>query len=250
MAANFDENCNKEMCREMLIEELDLSVRSFNCLKRAGINTVAELVQRNMEDMMKVRNLGKKSLEEVEQKLAALGLALKLTDDAMVTENVPAPIAKPFEERSTEEIMAMRIEESNLSFSIVSVFKHAGFRTIADIVQYIQQYGIDGLKYISFRIRQAFFERLQCELSVLGIKLEYQWPESAVFVPSGLVNDFEIEGTTLKKYIGTNPYVRIPYGIRNIDWHDFNRNGNVEIIETLKLPPTLRKIGDFSGCKI
>ena len=56
----------------MTIEELDLSVRSFNCLKRAGINTVQELTERSMDDMMKVRNLGKKSLEEVEQKLEAL----------------------------------------------------------------------------------------------------------------------------------------------------------------------------------
>mgnify|MGYP000869310789 CR=1 FL=1 len=66
---------------EMTIEELDLSVRAFNCLKRAGINTVAELVQKDQEDMMKVRNLGKKSLEEVEQKLAVLGLALRQSDD-------------------------------------------------------------------------------------------------------------------------------------------------------------------------
>ncbi len=66
---------------EMTIEELDLSVRAFNCLKRAGINTVAELVQRNQEDMMKVRNLGKKSLEEVEQKLAALGMSLRTSEE-------------------------------------------------------------------------------------------------------------------------------------------------------------------------
>lgn len=66
---------------EMTIEELDLSVRAYNCLKRAGINTVAELVQRNQEDMMKVRNLGKKSLEEVEQKLMALGLNLRANDE-------------------------------------------------------------------------------------------------------------------------------------------------------------------------
>lgn len=62
---------------DMTIEELDLSVRSFNCLKRAGINTVGELIMKNAEDMMKVRNLGKKSLEEVDKKLAELGLALK-----------------------------------------------------------------------------------------------------------------------------------------------------------------------------
>ena len=66
---------------DMTIEDLDLSVRAYNCLKRAGINTVAELVQRNQEDMMKVRNLGKKSLEEVEQKLQALGLGLRPTEE-------------------------------------------------------------------------------------------------------------------------------------------------------------------------
>ncbi len=61
----------------MTIEELDLSVRSYNCLKRAGINTVEELTDRSEEDMMKVRNLGKKSLEEVKHKLHDLGLGLK-----------------------------------------------------------------------------------------------------------------------------------------------------------------------------
>ncbi len=71
----------QEKVLEMTIEELDLSVRAYNCLKRAGINTVAELVQRNQEDMMKVRNLGKKSLEEVEQKLMALRLNLRANDE-------------------------------------------------------------------------------------------------------------------------------------------------------------------------
>ncbi len=71
----------KDKILEMTIEELDLSVRSYNCLKRAGINTVEELIQRNEEDMMKVRNLGKKSLEEVVNKLSELGLALKKEDE-------------------------------------------------------------------------------------------------------------------------------------------------------------------------
>ena len=62
---------------DMTVEELDLSVRSFNCLKRANINTVEELINKSEEDMMKVRNLGVKSLEEVEAKLASLGLHLK-----------------------------------------------------------------------------------------------------------------------------------------------------------------------------
>lgn len=75
------EEDKKEKVLEMTIEELDLSVRSYNCLKRAGINTVQELTQRSMDDMMKVRNLGKKSLEEVEQKLEALGLGLRTSDE-------------------------------------------------------------------------------------------------------------------------------------------------------------------------
>ncbi|WP_291569734.1 DNA-directed RNA polymerase subunit alpha [Clostridium sp. UBA4548] len=75
------EEDKKEKVLEMTIEELDLSVRSFNCLKRAGINTVQELTERSMDDMMKVRNLGKKSLEEVEQKLEALGLSFKPSEE-------------------------------------------------------------------------------------------------------------------------------------------------------------------------
>lgn len=66
---------------DMTIEELDLSVRSYNCLKRAGVNTVEELIQKTEEDMMKVRNLGRKSLEEVQSKLASLGLALRPKDE-------------------------------------------------------------------------------------------------------------------------------------------------------------------------
>ena len=65
-----------EKVLEMNIEELELSVRSFNCLKRAGINTVAELCAHTQDDMMKVRNLGRKSLDEVQDKLRALGLEL------------------------------------------------------------------------------------------------------------------------------------------------------------------------------
>ena len=71
----------KDKILEMTIEELDMSVRSYNCLKRAGINTVEELIQRNEEDMMKVRNLGKKSLEEVINKLHELGLSLRTEDE-------------------------------------------------------------------------------------------------------------------------------------------------------------------------
>lgn len=75
------EETKKEKVLEMTIEELDLSVRSYNCLKRAGINTVEDLTNRTEEDMMKVRNLGRKSLEEVLQKLHALGLSLAPSEE-------------------------------------------------------------------------------------------------------------------------------------------------------------------------
>ncbi|WP_330949494.1 DNA-directed RNA polymerase subunit alpha [Virgibacillus sp. MG-45] len=74
------EEDQKEKVMEMTIEELDLSVRSYNCLKRAGINTVQELSNKSEEDMMKVRNLGRKSLEEVKLKLDELGLGLRKDD--------------------------------------------------------------------------------------------------------------------------------------------------------------------------
>lgn len=75
------EDDSKEKTLEMTIEELDLSVRSFNCLKRAGINTVEDLTNKTEEEMMKVRNLGRKSLEEVFQKLNELGFSLKKSED-------------------------------------------------------------------------------------------------------------------------------------------------------------------------
>ncbi len=75
------EEDDKEKVLEMNIDELELSVRSYNCLKRAGINTVEELCNRTSDDMMKVRNLGRKSLEEVLAKLKDLGLDLKLSEE-------------------------------------------------------------------------------------------------------------------------------------------------------------------------
>ena len=75
-----DEN-KKEKVMQMSIEELDLSVRSYNCLKRAGMNTVEDLTNKSEEDMMKVRNLGRKSLEEVLNKMVTLGLSFRPDDD-------------------------------------------------------------------------------------------------------------------------------------------------------------------------
>ena len=74
-----EDDCAKVL--DMTIEDLDLSVRSFNCLKRANINTVADLAEKTEDDMMKVRNLGRKSLEEVKKKLEELGLTLKQNND-------------------------------------------------------------------------------------------------------------------------------------------------------------------------
>ena len=75
------EETKKEKVLEMTIEELDMSVRSFNCLKRANINTVEDLTNKTEEEMIKVRNLGRKSLEEVEHKLAMMGLSLASDDN-------------------------------------------------------------------------------------------------------------------------------------------------------------------------
>ena len=75
------EDNEKEKVLEMSIDELELSVRSYNCLKRAGINTVEELCNKTSDDMMKVRNLGRKSLEEVLAKLKELGLQLQPAEE-------------------------------------------------------------------------------------------------------------------------------------------------------------------------
>ena len=80
IGAGEDDN-GKEKALEMTIEELDLSVRSFNCLKRAGINTVEDLISKSEDDMMKVRNLGRKSLEEVIAKLESLNFTLRKDDE-------------------------------------------------------------------------------------------------------------------------------------------------------------------------
>ena len=79
MVDNDDQG--REKALEMTIEELDLSVRSFNCLKRAGINTVGDLIGKSEDEMMKVRNLGRKSLEEVMAKLDSLGFSLTKEDE-------------------------------------------------------------------------------------------------------------------------------------------------------------------------
>ena len=75
MIETEDDNQSRKF--DMTIDELDLTVRSYNCLKRAGINTVGELTEKSEEDMIKVRNLGRKSLKEIKEKLETLGLGFK-----------------------------------------------------------------------------------------------------------------------------------------------------------------------------
>ena len=79
--AKVESDTTSNKMADMPIEELELSVRSYNCLKRANINTIGELMLKSEDDMIKVRNLGKKSLDEVEQKLLALGVALKKSEE-------------------------------------------------------------------------------------------------------------------------------------------------------------------------
>ena len=78
---NKTEDDKQQQILKMAIEEMDLSVRSYNCLKRANIHTVEDLTKKTEDDMLKVRNLGRKSLEEVIQKLDSYGLALKQQED-------------------------------------------------------------------------------------------------------------------------------------------------------------------------
>ena len=89
---------------EKKIEELDLSVRSYNCLKRAGINTVGDLTQKNEEEMMRVRNLGRKSLKEVVQKLREIGLDLRRTYDTDTSYQDNEDIEKEDDDSSDDDL--------------------------------------------------------------------------------------------------------------------------------------------------
>ena len=106
-------NDDKEKALEMTIEELDLSVRSFNCLKRAGINTVEDLVSKSEDEMMKVRNLGRKSLEEVMAKLDSLGFKLN-TDDELENGKIETTVTRAKDVRSMAEKMITLGKASDL----------------------------------------------------------------------------------------------------------------------------------------
>lgn len=121
-------------CLELTIEELDLSVRSFNCLKRANINTVADLTQKTMDDMMKVRNLGRKSLEEVIKKLAELGLSLKEDEESMHEGDLIVEEGGLSEEADHGKLLEMSIEELDLSVRSYNCLKRADLNTVGDLL--------------------------------------------------------------------------------------------------------------------
>lgn len=115
---------------EITIEELDLSVRTFNCLKRAGINTVEDMISLSCEDMMRVRNLGKRSFDEVISKLAELGYELSHDDDYEGDES--------FENETNNNIdpSEMTLEDLDLSVRTFNYLKRRGINTVKDLVNY------------------------------------------------------------------------------------------------------------------
>lgn len=117
----------------MTIEELDLSVRSFNCLKRAGIETVGDLVQKTLDDMMRVRNLGRKSLEEVEHKLAMMGLSFKenpIEEIPLMGDVVEGGLGV-----MDPDYTDMTVEELDLSVRTYNMLKRAGINTVGQILK-------------------------------------------------------------------------------------------------------------------
>lgn len=117
----------------MPIEELDLSVRSYNCLKKAGINIVEDIIEKTESDMMKIHNLGRKSIEEIQRRLAELGLSFKDSPpDDFLTMGVVAcgglSVMEP-------EPIGMEIEELDLSARTYNKLKRAGLNTVAEIIR-------------------------------------------------------------------------------------------------------------------
>lgn len=132
---------SKDNVFRMTIEELDLSVRAYNCLKRAGINTVADLVHKTYEDMMKVRNLGKRSLDEVKRRLEELGLNFSEEDIAEIVDDFPVidgelPVMGGLREApsSRNSYLDLTIEELDFSVRTYNCLKRAGVLTVSDMI--------------------------------------------------------------------------------------------------------------------
>ncbi|HPX20180.1 MAG TPA: DNA-directed RNA polymerase subunit alpha C-terminal domain-containing protein, partial [Bacilli bacterium] len=121
---------NKKLDKK--IEDLDLSVRSYNCLKRANINTVGELTQKTVEEMMKVRNLGRKSLKEVIEKLRDIGLSLKSDDGyADLTEGEDKETIDNDEPELNDNAPLLDI---NLSVALYNTLKKQNIVTVGDLI--------------------------------------------------------------------------------------------------------------------
>lgn len=148
----------------MTIEDLDLSVRSYNCLKRAGIETVGDLIEKTLDDMMKVRNLGRKSLEEVERKLAMMGLSFKENP----TEEIPLMgivvegglgVIEP-------DYTDWTIEELDLSVRSYNCLKRTGINTVGELIQKTEE----DLSKVR-NLGSSCIKEIENKLATLGLSL-------------------------------------------------------------------------------
>ena len=158
----------------MTIEELDLSVRSYNCLKRAGINTVGDLVEKTFDDMMKVRNLGRKSLEEVERKLKELGFSFSEDDgeeelpidDFILDGDLPVMGGLSEGPIVHSQHLTLTIEELDFSVRTYNVLKRANILTVEDMISKSQE------DYMKVRnMGRKSLEEIEMKLKALGLSM-------------------------------------------------------------------------------
>lgn len=155
---------SKDSYLRMTIEELDLSVRSYNCLKRAGIETVGDLIGKTMDDMMKVRNLGKKSLEEVERKLEMMGLSFQANpeEDFPIMGDIVdggLGIMEP-------DHVDMTIEELDLSVRTYNMLKRAGLNTVGQILK-LTKADLSEIRFMTPRCA----DEVVAKLATMGLSL-------------------------------------------------------------------------------
>lgn len=179
---------------EMTIEELELSVRSFNCLKRVGINTVTELVSKTREDMMRVRNLGRKGLEEVENKLISLGLSFSESvstedDDLFSVTMGEIPVMGGLQDSPSENsgYLGMSIEELDLSVRAYNCLKRHGVETVEDIIAMseddlmkVRNLGRRSMEEVIQKINSMGLSIKPCEEESGVVPLTIAHPESAI----------------------------------------------------------------------
>lgn len=175
-------------CLDLTIEELDLSVRSYNCLKRANINTVAELIEKTEEDMMKVRNMGRKSLEEIRKKLEMMGLSYKASDldeDEEIVEGdltVVGGLSDGFE--SDRNVREMTIFDLDLSVRSFNCLKRAGVSTVGDLLEMTES-EVSKLRNMS----KKSTEEVVNKLATMGLKLKDEPMDDIPLMGMVLPND-------------------------------------------------------------